>query len=138
MKPDRDGVEIECVHKFDLEGIDDREASRSALSSPFLFSHLLLLYLLLYPSPSFIFSPREHSVAMHVSFRASVLLAAVAVLSCGVQAIPKVTRSGRYLYNEDGSRFYIKGVAYQEQGMHSYAIGLPHFIVVGRKRRGEQ
>jgi hypothetical protein len=33
-----------------------------------------------------------------------------------VQAIGKVSRSGRYLYNEDGSRFYIKGIAYQEQG----------------------
>jgi hypothetical protein len=33
-----------------------------------------------------------------------------------VQAIGKVSRSGRYLYNDDGSRFYIKGIAYQEQG----------------------
>lgn len=53
---------------------------------------------------------------MRASFRASALFAAVAILSCSVQALPKVTRSGRYLYNEDGSRFYIKGIAYQEQG----------------------
>ncbi|KAI0063185.1 glycoside hydrolase family 72 protein [Artomyces pyxidatus] len=37
-------------------------------------------------------------------------------LSSGVHAIGKITRSGRYLFNADGSRFYIKGVAYQEQG----------------------
>ncbi len=53
---------------------------------------------------------------MHATFRASALFAAVAILSSTVQAIPKVTRSGRYLYNDDGSRFYIKGIAYQEQG----------------------
>ena len=41
---------------------------------------------------------------------------AVALLSCTVNAIPKVTRSGRYLYSADGTRFYIKGIAYQEQG----------------------
>lgn len=40
-----------------------------------------------------------------------------ASLLSGVHAIGKITRSGRYLYNEDGSRFYIKGVAYQEQGI---------------------
>ncbi|KAA1468466.1 carbohydrate-binding module family 43 protein/Glycoside hydrolase family 72 protein [Dentipellis sp. KUC8613] len=43
-------------------------------------------------------------------------LAVAAALSTGVQAIGKISRSGRYLYNADGSRFYIKGVAYQEQG----------------------
>ena len=32
-------------------------------------------------------------------------------------AIPKVTRGGRYLYQDDGTRFYIKGIAYQQQGM---------------------
>ncbi|TFK36800.1 glycoside hydrolase family 72 protein [Crucibulum laeve] len=51
------------------------------------------------------------------AFRATVLfgLAATSLLST-VQAITKVQRVGRYLYNEDGSRFYIKGIAYQEQG----------------------
>jgi hypothetical protein len=33
-----------------------------------------------------------------------------------VHALPKVSRAGRFLYIEDGSRFYIKGVGYQEQG----------------------
>lgn len=40
----------------------------------------------------------------------SVLLAQSAV------AIQAVTRAGRYLYTADGNRFYIKGIAYQEQG----------------------
>ncbi|WVQ72162.1 hypothetical protein IAR50_001707 [Cryptococcus sp. DSM 104548] len=31
-------------------------------------------------------------------------------------ALPNVTRSGKYLYDESGDRFYIKGVAYQPQG----------------------
>ncbi|WVR09251.1 hypothetical protein IAU60_006316 [Kwoniella sp. DSM 27419] len=30
-------------------------------------------------------------------------------------ALPKITRTGKYLYDESGSRFYIKGVAYQPQ-----------------------
>ena len=33
-------------------------------------------------------------------------------------ALPKVTRAGKYLYQDSGARFYIKGVAYQQQGMH--------------------
>jgi hypothetical protein len=33
-------------------------------------------------------------------------------------AISNVTRVGRYLYNSNG-RFYIKGIAYQEQGIFS-------------------
>ncbi|EPQ61101.1 glycoside hydrolase family 72 protein [Gloeophyllum trabeum ATCC 11539] len=43
-------------------------------------------------------------------------LAAAAALFTGVQAIAKVSRGGRYLYTDDGNRFYIKGVAYQPQG----------------------
>ncbi|KAG8920776.1 1,3-beta-glucanosyltransferase gas1 [Tulasnella sp. 417] len=43
--------------------------------------------------------------------------AAVALVSIGVSALPKVTRTGRYLYQEDGNRFYIKGIAYQQQGI---------------------
>lgn len=42
--------------------------------------------------------------------------AAAALVSTGVSALPKVTRAGKYLYQEDGTRFYIKGIAYQEQG----------------------
>ena len=37
-------------------------------------------------------------------------------IASGVQAISQVTRSGQYLYEPDGSRFYIKGIAYQSQG----------------------
>ncbi|KAJ3792261.1 glycoside hydrolase family 72 protein, partial [Lentinula aff. detonsa] len=44
----------------------------------------------------------------------SALLLAVSYL-INVEAIDKVTRSGQYLYTSSG-RFYIKGVAYQEQG----------------------
>jgi uncharacterized protein with PhoU and TrkA domain len=36
----------------------------------------------------------------------------------GVHAIDAVRRSGRYLYKPDGSRFYLKGLAYQEQGKY--------------------
>ncbi|KAI0277784.1 glycoside hydrolase family 72 protein [Russula brevipes] len=34
----------------------------------------------------------------------------------GVNAIDAIKRSGRYLYKPDGSRFYLKGLVYQEQG----------------------
>lgn len=44
-------------------------------------------------------------------------LAVTAGLFASVEAVSKVTRAGRYLYNSDGSRFYIKGIAYQPQGM---------------------
>jgi hypothetical protein len=51
------------------------------------------------------------------TIRAFVIISAVATFLVGnVRAIPKVSRVGRYLYNADGSRFYIKGIAYQEQG----------------------
>ncbi|TFY83134.1 hypothetical protein EWM64_g879 [Hericium alpestre] len=43
-------------------------------------------------------------------------LTLAAALSSGVHAINKITRSGRYLYDSGGTRFYMKGVAYQEQG----------------------
>ncbi|KAJ7102325.1 1,3-beta-glucanosyltransferase [Mycena belliarum] len=36
--------------------------------------------------------------------------------STTVHAIAKVSRTGRYLYTDDGTRFYIKGVAYQPPG----------------------
>ena len=32
-------------------------------------------------------------------------------------ALQNVTVGGRYLYTADGNRFYIKGIAYQPQGM---------------------
>jgi len=40
----------------------------------------------------------------------------LAALAHTTLALPKITRTGRYLYNPDGSRFYIKGISYQEQG----------------------
>ncbi|KAG9314720.1 carbohydrate-binding module family 43 protein/Glycoside hydrolase family 72 protein [Chiua virens] len=46
---------------------------------------------------------------------AAALAFAGAILS-GVHAIQSVSRAGRYLYTADGNRFYIKGIAYQEQG----------------------
>ncbi|KAJ7440607.1 1,3-beta-glucanosyltransferase [Mycena latifolia] len=46
-------------------------------------------------------------------FAPSALLGLVA----SVGALPKVTRTGRYLYSADGTRFYIKGIAYQTQGL---------------------
>jgi len=49
-------------------------------------------------------------------FRVAAAFAVALALSSGVYSINKVTRSGRYLYSSDGTRFYIKGVAYQEQG----------------------
>ena len=52
------------------------------------------------------------------SFGAPALLSLVltALLAYNVHAISQVSRTGRYLYTADGSRFYIKGVAYQQQG----------------------
>ena len=51
--------------------------------------------------------------------RAAAAIAVTLSLSSGGHAIGQITRTGRYLYNADGSRFYIKGVAYQEQGKSS-------------------
>jgi len=44
-------------------------------------------------------------------------LAAAALLTQSAGAIQAVTRAGRYLYTADGNRFYIRGIAYQEQGV---------------------
>ena len=53
---------------------------------------------------------------MRAASRLVALLSAAVALTTGVVAVSTVTRTGRYLYNADGSRFYIKGVAYQPQG----------------------
>ncbi|KAJ7205328.1 Glucanosyltransferase-domain-containing protein [Mycena haematopus] len=43
--------------------------------------------------------------------------AALLFLALTASAVPKVSRVGQYLYNDDGSRFFIKGIAYQTQGL---------------------
>jgi 1,3-beta-glucanosyltransferase GAS1 len=55
---------------------------------------------------------------MRKVFRAVQWLLAISALVhvSTVDAISKISRSGRYLYSDDGNRFYIKGIAYQEQG----------------------
>ena len=55
--------------------------------------------------------------------RVVALTSAVLVLAAGAHALPNVTRAGRYLYTEDGNRFFIKGIAYQEQGAHGVSLG---------------
>jgi hypothetical protein len=52
--------------------------------------------------------------------RVAAVFAVALALSSRVYAIGKITRTGRYLYNSDGSRFFIKGVAYQEQGKYYF------------------
>ncbi|KAI0252696.1 glycoside hydrolase family 72 protein [Lactifluus subvellereus] len=47
---------------------------------------------------------------------AAALAVALSLASIGSAAINPITRSGRYLYFADGTRFFIKGIAYQPQG----------------------
>jgi hypothetical protein len=51
--------------------------------------------------------------------RVVVVLAAAAVYTTGVSAIAKISRKGRYLYDDSGNRFYMKGIAYQPEGAHT-------------------
>jgi len=44
-------------------------------------------------------------------------LFALATFIIRSEAVQKVHRTGRYLYNADGTRFFIKGIAYQPQGI---------------------
>ncbi|KAJ6475444.1 Glucanosyltransferase-domain-containing protein [Mycena sanguinolenta] len=45
------------------------------------------------------------------------LLSIAAAASTAYGAVQKVTRVGRYMYTADGNRFYVKGIAYQTQGL---------------------
>ncbi|KAJ7751485.1 1,3-beta-glucanosyltransferase [Mycena maculata] len=51
------------------------------------------------------------SGSLRITATALLLLSPVAVA-----AVPKVSRTGRYLYTDDGNRFFIKGIVYQTQG----------------------
>jgi hypothetical protein len=44
------------------------------------------------------------------------------VAASGAAALPKITRQGRFLYDESGSRFYIKGIGYQPAGTQRHRI----------------
>lgn len=55
---------------------------------------------------------------MLTTSRVVAAVAAAAVYTSCVAALPKITRSGRYLYDESGNRFYIKGIAYQPEGTY--------------------
>ncbi|KAF7350284.1 1,3-beta-glucanosyltransferase [Mycena venus] len=58
-------------------------------------------------------------------------LAAAALLALAptAGALPKVSRVGKYLYTEDGNRFFIKGIAYQTQG-RKLPTQLKHNLIV--------
>ncbi|KIM85434.1 carbohydrate-binding module family 43 protein [Piloderma croceum F 1598] len=58
---------------------------------------------------------------MRITSRSVAALAAAASLFSSVHAISKISRGGRYLYDESGNRFYIKGIAYQEMSGTSVA-----------------
>ncbi|KAJ6612839.1 glycoside hydrolase family 72 protein [Mycena sp. CBHHK59/15] len=46
-----------------------------------------------------------------------VLATTLLALATATGAISKVSRTGKYLYTDDGNRFHIKGIAYQTQGL---------------------
>lgn len=58
-------------------------------------------------------------------FSLALATAAISALTSGVSALPKVSRIGRFLYQDDGTRFFIKGVAYQQQGTVTAKDGFP-------------
>ena len=67
-------------------------------------------------SPLYFLHSPTFLATMRQGFRAVAALLAATTLVSTVDAISKITRSGRYLYDDSGNRFYIKGIAYQEQG----------------------
>jgi hypothetical protein len=52
--------------------------------------------------------------------RVATAFAVALTLSSGVYSIGQIARTGRYLYASDGSRFFMKGVAYQPQGEYHF------------------
>lgn len=49
-------------------------------------------------------------------FNTALFTSLLALSPAPAAAISRITRTGKYLYNDGGERFYIKGVAYQPQG----------------------
>ncbi len=61
---------------------------------------------------------------MRAAVQVAAFAVAAATILAGVQgAVQKVSRAGRYLYTADGNRFFIKGIAYQEQGSSIHLVG---------------
>jgi hypothetical protein len=48
--------------------------------------------------------------------RVAAAFAVALTLSSKVHGLPQITRVGRYLYNPNGTRFFVKGLGYQEPG----------------------
>ena len=83
-------------------------------------SHIAFSFWFPFPKPHClrpILNPARHQMRFATSFTRLCTAASILSLASSVFALPRVTRAGRYLYSEDGTRFYIKGVAYQEQGI---------------------
>lgn len=74
---------------------------------------------------------------MRASSRFAAGLALAGAFLTGVDAIQTVTRSGRYLYTADGNRFYIKGVAYQEQGK-DISVNIKSMLTMGCRCGGRK
>lgn len=68
---------------------------------------------------------------MRATSRFAAAFSLAAACLTGVDAIQKVTRNGRYLYTADGNRFYIKGIAYQEQGKLTSLNSTPFVFTAG-------
>ncbi|KAF7319200.1 1,3-beta-glucanosyltransferase [Mycena chlorophos] len=51
-----------------------------------------------------------------MKLRSTLFSAALLTALPAVSALSKITRSGRFLYDDNGERFFIKGIAYQQQG----------------------
>jgi hypothetical protein len=63
--------------------------------------------LALSPSAPFL-SARSFASPLLIMHLCSWLLGAAVTFAAGARALPKVVRAGKYLYQEDGTRFFIK------------------------------